>query len=80
MGWSAARKLRALIDNLTRILAIELVAAARGIELRAPAQPAPVTAAVVTRLRARVPGHGPDRFLSPELSAAESMVREGLTG
>lgn len=80
MGWSAARKLRALIDNLTRVLAIELVASARGIELRAPAQPAPVTAAVVTRLRAQVPGHGPDRFLSPELSAAESMVREGLTG
>ena len=36
MGWHAARKLRQAVDNLRRILAIELVAAARAIELRAP--------------------------------------------
>ena len=41
MGWHAARKLRTAVDNLTRILAIELVAAARAIELRAPLEPAP---------------------------------------
>ncbi len=36
MGWHAARKLRSAVDNLTCILAVELVAAARAIELRAP--------------------------------------------
>ena len=36
MGWAAARKLRVVVMNLTRLLAIELVAAARAIELRAP--------------------------------------------
>ena len=36
MGWSAARKLRRAVDGLTRVLAIELLTAARGIELRAP--------------------------------------------
>ena len=36
MGWSAARKLRRALDGLTRVLAIELLTAARGIELRAP--------------------------------------------
>ena len=36
MGWAAARKLRTVVDNLARILAVELVCAARGIELRAP--------------------------------------------
>src|SRR6202008_5038669 len=40
MGWSAARKLRRSIDGLTRVLAIELLTAARGIELRAPLTPA----------------------------------------
>lgn len=80
MGWSAARKLRNLIGNLTRILAIELVTAARGIELRSPLQSAAVTADVVSRLRGEVPGHGPDRFLAPELEAAEFLVRAGVTG
>ena len=39
MGWGAARKLRAVVDNLARILAVELVCAARGLELRAPLEP-----------------------------------------
>ena len=75
MGWHAARKLRQAIDNLTMILAIELVAAARAIELRAPLQSAPATAAVISRLRQTVPGPGPDRFLAPELAAAADLLR-----
>ena len=75
MGWHAARKLRRIVDNLRGILAIELVAAARAIELRAPLRPAPATAAVIAALRATVPGPGPDRFLAPELQAAGEFVR-----
>ena len=75
MGWHAARKLRHIVDNLRRILAIELVAAARAIELRAPLDPAPATARVIGDLRATVPGPGSDRFLAPELEAAEEFVR-----
>ena len=41
MGWSAARKLRRAVDGLTRVLAIELLTAARGLELRAPLRPRP---------------------------------------
>lgn len=74
MGWGAARKLRRVVDNLRRILAVEWVAAARGIELRAPLQPAAATAAAVGLLRTRVPGPGPDRWLSPELAAGEQML------
>ena len=37
MGWSAARKLRRAVDGLTRVLAIELLTAARALDLRAPA-------------------------------------------
>lgn len=76
MGWHAGRKLRTITDNLRRILAIELVAAARAIEMRAPLQPSPASAKVLGRLRQTVPGPGPDRFLSPELSAAEQVVRD----
>ena len=77
MGWSSARKLRQSVDNLRRILAVELVAAARGIDLRAPLQPASATGAVVHALRATVPGPGTDRFLAPELAAAEEFLRAG---
>ena len=76
MGWSAARKLRLVIDNLRRILAIEWVTAARAVDLRAPLEPAAGTAAAVELLRSRVPGPGPDRILSPELGAAEELLKE----
>ena len=77
MGWSAARKLRRSLDGLTRVLAIELLTAARGIDLRAPLRPAPATGAVLSALRAVAPGPGPDRFLAPEIEAAVAFVRSG---
>lgn len=75
MGWHAGRKLRKVVENLRRILAIELVAAARAVELRAPHQPAPVTAKIIADLRKVVPGMGTDRFLAPELEAAAELLR-----
>ena len=77
MGWAAARKLRTVIANLSRIVAVELVAGARGLDLRAPLTPAPATAAARDALRAAVAGPGPDRFLAPELAAAERFVTQG---
>ena len=76
MGWHAGRKLRKVVDNLRRIVAIELVTAARAIEMRAPLQPAPITGEFIAKLRAAgVAGPGPDRFLAPELAAAEEFLR-----
>ena len=75
MAWLAVRKLRKLIDNVRRILAVEYVCAARAIDLRAPLVPARATAALVALLRTEVQGPGPDRHLSPELTAAESLLR-----
>jgi histidine ammonia-lyase len=78
MGWSAARKLRTALDNLGKVLAIELLTAARALDLRAPLQPAPATAAAVAALRGHgVGGPGPDRYLSLEMRAAEQAVRDG---
>ncbi|MEV4945005.1 histidine ammonia-lyase [Streptomyces sp. NPDC053755] len=78
MGWSAARKLRTAIGNLNRIIAVELYAATRGIELRHGLTPAPASRAAIDALRAAgVQGPGPDRFLAPDLEAADAFVREG---
>ena len=78
MGWSAARKLRRAVDGLTRVLAIELLTAARALDLRAPLSPAPATAAVVAGLReAGAEGPGGDRFLSPEIETAVGYVASG---
>lgn len=78
MGWSAARKLRTAIDNLTRIIAIELYAATRAIELRHGLTPAPASRAAIAAVReAGVEGPGPDRFLAPDLAAADAFVRAG---
>jgi histidine ammonia-lyase len=78
MGWSAARKLRTAVGNLTRIIAIELYAAARAVELREGLTPAPASRAVIDAARAAgVGGPGPDRFLAPDLAAADAFVREG---
>jgi histidine ammonia-lyase len=77
MAWSAARKLRTSLQNLTRILAVELVCAARGLELRAPLRPAAGTGAALAAVRDAVPGFGPDRVLAPELEAAAELVRSG---
>jgi len=78
MGWSAARKLRRSIDGLTRVVAIEVMTAARALDLRSPLVPGPAAAAVVRLLRAGgVQGPGPDRHLSPEIEAAVELVRSG---
>ncbi|MEO7060174.1 MAG: histidine ammonia-lyase, partial [Lapillicoccus sp.] len=77
MGWSAARKLRRSVDGLSRVLAVELLTAARGLQLRAPLTPAPATAAVIDALRRTTPGPGPDRFLAPEIEAAVVFVASG---
>ncbi|MEI2704434.1 MAG: histidine ammonia-lyase [Ilumatobacteraceae bacterium] len=75
MAWGAVRKLRRVVGNVRRILAVEWCIAARAIELRAPvAAPAAATGAVLAALRQAVPGAGPDRFLAPELAAAESLL------
>ncbi|MDQ8704133.1 histidine ammonia-lyase [Streptomyces sp. LHD-70] len=78
MGWSAARKLRTAVGSLTRIVAVELYAATRAIELREGLEPAPASRAVIAAARAAgIQGPGPDRHLSPDLARAEEFVRSG---
>jgi histidine ammonia-lyase len=78
MGWSSARKLRRAVDGLTRVVAIEVLTAARALDLRRPLAPSPATSAVISLLRgAGVEGPGPDRHLSPEIELTVELVRSG---
>jgi histidine ammonia-lyase len=78
MGWHAARKLRRALDGLTRVLAIEILTAARALDLRAPLEPAAPTAAVRDAVRAAgVAGPGPDRHLAPEIETVVGLVEAG---
>jgi histidine ammonia-lyase len=76
MGWNAARKLSGSLRDAGRVLAVEILCAAQALELRA-LSPSPETQAVLRRLRAEVPPLPVDRFLAPDLAAAERLVRSG---
>jgi histidine ammonia-lyase len=77
MGWGSARKLRHVVANLGRILAVEVTCAARALDLRAPLEPARGTAAARGALRAALAGPGPDRWVAPELAEAEALAVSG---
>ncbi|WP_344178415.1 histidine ammonia-lyase [Kribbella lupini] len=77
MGWSAARKLRRSVDGLERVLAVEILTAARALDLRAPLEPAPATDAVRRALRTHVEGPGTDRHLAPEIEHSVRLVADG---
>lgn len=76
MGWSAARKLRRNVDGLTRVLAVEILTAARAIDMRG-GEPGKGTKAVIDVLRASVEGPGPDRFLAPDIQHTVDLVASG---
>ena len=77
MGWSAARKLRRSVDGLARVLAVELLTAARALDLRAPLTTAAGTGAVHALVRLHVAGVGVDRYLSPEIESAFELICDG---
>jgi histidine ammonia-lyase len=76
-GWAAARKLRRSVDTLRRVLAVEFVCAGAAIDLRAPLEPGAATGAALGVLRRLVTAPGPDRWLSPDLRAAEAALADG---
>jgi histidine ammonia-lyase len=77
MGWTAGLKLRRVIANVRRALAIEALCAAQAIDLRAPLRPGTAVAAVLDRVRERVPTLDSDRYLAPDLAALERLVADG---
>ncbi|GIF12630.1 histidine ammonia-lyase [Actinoplanes teichomyceticus] len=74
MGWAATKKLRTVLDNLTSLLAVELLAAVRGLQLRAPITPSPAGRAAMAALEPFAGRPGPDVFLAPVLEQARAVV------
>jgi histidine ammonia-lyase len=74
MGWAAAKKLRTVLDNLTSLLAVELLSAVRGLQLRAPLLPSPAGQAAVAAMAGFAGAPGPDVFLAPVLEQARAVV------
>ena len=75
MGMSGARRLERMLHNLRHILAIELLAACQGIDLRAPLKTSPRLAAVHSALRLKVPFAASDRLLALDIEEAAATVR-----
>jgi len=74
MGWAATRKLKRVLDNLTSLLAVELLSAVRALQLRAPITPSPAGRLAVAALAPHAGEPGPDRFLAPVIEAARDIV------
>jgi histidine ammonia-lyase len=78
MATFAARKLGDLCDNTSAILGIELLAAAQGVDLRAPFETSPKLRAVMREIRSRVPHYDIDRYLAPDIASITEAVRSGV--
>ncbi|HEY2762392.1 MAG TPA: histidine ammonia-lyase, partial [Pseudonocardiaceae bacterium] len=74
-GWAATRKLRTVLDNLTSLLAVELLAGVRGLQLRAPLTASPAGRVAMAAVAEFAGEPGPDVFLAPVLESVRDLVR-----
>ena len=77
MGATAGRKAMAVLQNSTNVVAIEALAAAQGLELRAPLKPSPATGPALEHVRALAPFLEEDRPWASEIAAIRSQVASG---
>lgn len=77
MAAHGARRLARMNANLSRILGVEAMCAAQGVEFRAPLMTSAALQGVLARLRARVATIREDRYLAPDLEAAADLVASG---
>ena len=77
MAAHGARRLRRMVENLDRILGVELVCAAQGIEFRSPLKTSQPLQDTLARLREDIPPLREDRYLAPELEAAARLIATG---
>ncbi|MGR3802788.1 histidine ammonia-lyase [Marinibacterium profundimaris] len=78
MAAHGAVRLGRMVANLERILGVELLCAAQGIEFRAPLRTSAPLAAALARLRETVPSVVEDRYMAPDLQRAAELVRRGV--
>ena len=73
----AARRLHTMAANLARILAVELTAAAQGIDLRRPLRSSEPLERAVATVREVCPALNDDRPLGEDIEAVAGMVLAG---
>ena len=78
MATHAARRLLDMADNAAHVVAIELLAAAQGIEFRRPRKSSPVLEKVHAMVRERVPAFDHDRTLTPDIESIQDLVLSGV--
>jgi histidine ammonia-lyase len=76
MGWGAGRKLGQVLDNTSRVLAVELLCGVQGIEQR-PRRPGPGTFRICQSIRGVISPLDSDRPLGPEIEAVAAMIEDG---
>ena len=76
MAAHGAVRLSRMVANLERILGVELLCAAQGVEYRAPLETSAPLMAVVAKLREQVATLGDDRYLAPDLEDAATLIRD----
>ncbi len=77
MGATAALKLARIHDHVRTVLAIELLCAAQGIDLRRPLRTTRPLEAVHAAIRARVPAMMVDRPIAPDIKAVRALIDDG---
>ncbi len=77
MATHAARRLGPMIDNAAGVVGIELLAAAQGIDFHRPARSSAALEQVHAGIRGRVPFYAADRYLAPDIEAAQGLVTSG---
>jgi histidine ammonia-lyase len=77
MGMTSARHARDVVANAEVVLALEALAAAQALDLRAPLRPSPATGAARDAVRGAVAFLDADRELGPDIAAATALVRSG---
>jgi len=77
MATHAARRLTDMVDNAAGIIAIELLAAAQGVEFHRPLLTSECLEGVIAELRTSVPRYDRDRFFAPDIEAAKTWIRTG---
>ena len=77
-GMGAALKLGRVVDNVRRVLAVELAAAAQGVDLLRPLRTSEPLEALHAEVRRRIARWDEDREMAPDLAAMEELLRGGL--
>jgi histidine ammonia-lyase len=77
MATFAARRLHTMLDNVADIVAIELLAAAQGIDFHHPQKSSPAIEDVIEAIRALSPAFTEDRSLSADIRRIAVTIDEG---